>query len=185
MGLTVKQRGAQVATFRYIQVALMETLAAWVPTTPEMEAKLLFGAHIWDVAQHADALGKRTFELRLPLQHSLPPVAAYLELLGQLAGITDTRQRIAAFYDMMLPALGARYLAYLDRTDTLMDAPTVRILERMVETDARMIRESRKLRDELSALQLADPESNTRLGSLEAAIVEIVADSAKKEPVAA
>ena len=53
--LTVKERGQFVATLRYVHVSLMETLAAWVPTTPEMEVKLLFGEHIWDVAQHADA----------------------------------------------------------------------------------------------------------------------------------
>ena len=67
MLLNVTERGAHVATFRWIEVRLMETLAHWVPTTPEMEAKLLFGAHIWDAAQHADILGKRTQELRLPL----------------------------------------------------------------------------------------------------------------------
>ena len=40
-------------------VALMEIAAAWTPTTPEMEVKVLLGRHIWDFAQHADALGKR------------------------------------------------------------------------------------------------------------------------------
>jgi len=59
--MTVKERGRFVATLRWVNVSIMETLAAWVPTTPEMEAKLLFGEHIWDAAQHADALGKRTF----------------------------------------------------------------------------------------------------------------------------
>ncbi len=39
--LTVKERGQFVATLRYVHVSLMETLAAWVPTTPEMEVKLL------------------------------------------------------------------------------------------------------------------------------------------------
>lgn len=68
MILTVKERGQFVATMRHIHVWLMETLAAWVPTSPEMEVKILLGEHIWDVAQHADALGKRTSELRMPLQ---------------------------------------------------------------------------------------------------------------------
>ena len=37
MSLSVKLRGEYVATFRAIEVHLMEMLAAWVPTTPEME----------------------------------------------------------------------------------------------------------------------------------------------------
>ena len=90
MYLNVKQRGDHVATFRWIEVRLMETLAAWVPTTPEMEVKLLFGEHIWDAAQHADALGKRTFELRLPLQHSLGPAGGYVDLLADVARVTDS-----------------------------------------------------------------------------------------------
>src|SRR5262245_11596430 len=105
MGLSVKDRGVHVATFRYIQVKLMETLAAWVPTTPEMEVKLIFGEHIWDLAQQADALGKRTHELRLPLQHSLQASDAYVDLLKELAGLTETTQRIAGFYDVLLPAI--------------------------------------------------------------------------------
>jgi hypothetical protein len=150
MGLTVRERGEIVATFRHIQVHLMETLAAWVPTTPEMEVKLLFGAHIWDVAQHADAFGKRVHELRMPLQHSLRPSEAYVAVLTELSAATETGQRVAGFYDMVLPALASRYRHYLARTDALMDAPTVRILERCLTDQARMMRESQELREQVS-----------------------------------
>ena len=67
MSLSVQDRAEYVATFRFIQVFLMETLARWVPQTPEMEVKVLFGRHIWDLAQQADGLGKRGYELRAPL----------------------------------------------------------------------------------------------------------------------
>ena len=103
--LTVKERGRFVATMRQIHVWLMETLAAWVPTTPEMEVKLLFGEHIWDAAQHADSLGKRTYELRLPLQHSERPTEAYGQFLADVAALGPTPQRLAAVYDVILPAL--------------------------------------------------------------------------------
>lgn len=154
--LTVKERGQFAATMRYTQVWLMETLAAWVPTTPEMEVKLLFGEHIWDAAQHADAFGKRTFELRMPLQHSLQPADAYLKLLEEVANIAPTAQRLSAIYDVLLPAWATRYRNYLDRTDLLSDAPTVRILERDIVDTARMLEAARALRQEISVLQLAD-----------------------------
>lgn len=179
MGLTVKQRGEFVATFRWIQVQAMETLAAWVPTTAEMEAKLLFGAHVWDAAQHADALGKRSYELRLPLQHSLTPVLAYVEVLRELAAVEGAGRRIAAFYDALLPGLAARYERYLRETDALMDAPTVRIIERMRETEARMIREANELRAQLPALRLSDGSLVTRLASLESAVDDVVDHSRK------
>lgn len=117
-----------------------------------MEAKLFFGEHIWNVAQHADALGKRTHELRLPLQHSLCPVEAYVHLLEEIRRESQTAKRLAGFYDALLPGLASRYRAYLDRTDTLMDAPTVRILTQMSNNESRMIEQSKELREQLPEL---------------------------------
>src|SRR3954454_22860428 len=152
--LTVKERGQFVATRRAAQVWLMQTLAAWTPTTPEMEVKLLFGEHIWDVAQHADALGKRTSELRMPLQHSLHPADAYSELLTDIASIAPTAQRLVTMYEVLLPGIAERYRRYLSETDSLLDAPTVRILERWLFDWSRMLDASRKLREEYPDLQV-------------------------------
>lgn len=154
MALTVKQRGDVVATLRHIHVRLMEIAASWVPTTPEMEAKLLFGAHVWDLAQHADALGRRTYELRLPLQHSLPPPDAYRALLEEAASAAETAERLALLYDGVLPALAERFASYRSRTDTLLDAPTVRIIDHLAAEHARMRRDRNELlgqRPELAA----------------------------------
>lgn len=175
MGLSVKQRGQNVATFRYVEVHLMETLAAWVPTTPEMEAKLLFGEHIWDCAEHADAFGKRTYELRLPLQHSLRPTEDYLAVLNGVAAVTDTTSRIAGFYQILLPGFGARLRSYLNETDRLMDAPTVRIIERVLGDHERMIRQSREALAEMPDLGPRDEGFMHSLVSQDAAIGAIVA----------
>jgi len=174
--LTVKERGQFVATLRYVHVFLMETLAAWVPTTPEMEGELLFGEHIWDVAQHADSLGKRTFELRLALQRSMRPSDGYVELLGDVAAIGPTPNRMAAVYDVMLPAMVRRERAYLERTDKLVDAPTLRIFERHFADVTRMLAAAEELRRELPALQLADQQWIATLQAREANL-ELVADS--------
>jgi len=90
MGLIVREKAEYLATFRWMEVFLMEMLARWVPTTPEMEVKVLMGRHIWDAAQHADALGKRTFELRAPLHYTLAPLPAYVDKMNELASIEDT-----------------------------------------------------------------------------------------------
>jgi len=175
--LTVKERGHFVATLRYVHVSLMETLSAWVPTTPEMEVKLLFGEHIWDVAQHADSLGKRTFELRLPLQRSMRPTDAYVDLLTTVAAIEPTPQRLAAIYDVLLPALAERQQRYLEQTDKLVDAPTVRILERFLADAKRMIDAAHALRHELPELQLADRQWATALQKREATLELLAAAS--------
>ena len=174
MALTVKERGELTATYRFIEVKLMETLAEWVPTTPEMEIKLLFGAHIWDVAQHADSLGKRTYELRLPLQFSLRPSEEYIQILSELCEATESSDRIAGFYDVMLPALGSRFQNYLSQTDPLMDAPSVRILERILQDNSRMIQESKALREQLKLPSKEDSWVND-LARKESSIQTVVA----------
>lgn len=176
MPLNVKQRGDHVATFRWIEVRLMETLARWVPTTPETEVKLAFGAHIWDLAQHADALGKRTHELRLPLQHSLEPSSDFVAFLGSLAATVDTDKRVAAFYDCVLPGLERRFRDYVGQVDTLLDGPTVRILERILFDIERMKRECQALREEVPAVASPDARWLDDLRRREASMVDVVAD---------
>lgn len=173
MGLSVRERGETVATLRWIHVRLMEMLAGWTPTTPEMEAKLLFGSHIWDMAQHADLLGKRTYELRMPLQHSLWPTADYVALLDGIRLIEDTNARIAAFYDGILPALAERLANYLSHTDRLIDAPSVRIIERIASDQQRMIGESQTLRGDLPKLS-GSGDAATQFLADEAKIVDFV-----------
>ncbi|PYX84261.1 MAG: hypothetical protein DMG70_07010 [Acidobacteria bacterium] len=175
MTLSVENRAEKVATFRFIHVFLMETLARWVPMTPEMEVKVILGRHIWDLAQQADALGKRTYELRAPLQFSLRPLDRYARFLEEFARTTATSEKIHGFYEVMLPALAVRYRAYLDQTDRLLDEPTVRIVERILGDFTRMESESQRLLDELPELRPVDQTWLAGLRKLEAAETDIVA----------
>jgi hypothetical protein len=174
MSLTVQERGLCVATFRAVNVKLMEMLAQWIPTTPEMEVKLLLGTHVWDAAQHADAFGRRTHELRLPLQHSVPPEPDYARLLDEIAGAAATERKIAAMYDALLPRLDARLREYLAATDRVMDGPTVRIVETVLHDHERMQKECRELREALPAARASDPTFAEELARREAAIPRIV-----------
>src|SRR5512134_1684909 len=126
MGFTIRQKADRIGGFRYVSVAAMETIAAWVPTTPELEAKVLFGRHVWDFAQHADQLGRRTGELRAAAQYSLRPAAGYYKVLETVASAPGTLERVAGFYDGLLPDLEKRYRRYLAETDQLNDEPSVR-----------------------------------------------------------
>jgi len=178
MSLSVKSRAENVATFRFIQVFLMETVARWVPNTPELEVKVVFGRHIWDLAQQADALGKRCYELRAPLQSSLRPSESYMAFLEDFAETSSTAEKLHNFYDIVLPSLAARYRSYVNRTDRLLDEPTVRVMERILEEFNRMQGESQQLRSELPQLRLAEQARPTRLSQLEAAVADMVAERA-------
>ncbi|MBI1787417.1 MAG: hypothetical protein HYR60_07690 [Acidobacteria bacterium] len=173
MGLTIREKAEYVGTFRGVRVYLMEMLARWVPTTPELEVKVLFGRHIWDLAQHADALGKRAFEIRAPLHYTLRPSEEYQRLLEEISGCQGTAERIHGFYSVILPGLEKRHGDYLAHTDSLQDEPTVRILDRIQLDDARMRRESQALLAEIP-LRLADPEWPGRLAAQDSAVTQFV-----------
>jgi len=116
----------------------MRILAQWIPTTPEMEVKVLFGRHVWDCARHADQLGKRAFELRAPLNYTLPATAAYQRFLDDICALSSATDRVAGFYEAARPGLIGRYLGYCGITDALMDEPTVRIIEGAIRDFERM-----------------------------------------------
>lgn len=145
MGYSVKERAEFFGTFRWIEIQLMEMLARWVPTTPEMEIKVLFGRHVWDCAQHADYFGKRAFELRAPLHYSLPAVPEFAKLLADIAQLESTNDKLDAFYGVACPAIVRQYQLYVERTDPLMDEPSVRILENALRDYERMNAECTRL----------------------------------------
>jgi hypothetical protein len=149
MGLILREKAEYLATFRWMEVFVMETLSRWVPTTPEMEVKVLFGRHIWDAAQHADGLGKRTFELRAPLHYTLTPLPQYKRALQDLASVEDTTGRLQAAYDVILPGFAARYQHYLDNSDSLLDEPSYRVIGGILGDYARMRRERDQVLSEL------------------------------------
>ena len=176
MGFTIRQKADRIGGFRFVSVFLMETLAAWVPTTPELEAKVLFGRHVWDFAQHADQLGRRTGELRAPLQYSHPPTDGYRRVLDALAGASGTIDRVAACYDAFLPDLERRYRAHLAAIDRLDDEPSVRIVERILTDFPRFRADREAFGRERADLAPVDAGAPARLAALAAAEAEIVGE---------
>lgn len=150
MPMTVSDRAKAIGMFRWIEVRLMELAAAWTPTTPEMEVKVMFGRHIFDFAQHADALGKRTFELRQPMHYTVRPddVAAVID---REAAAVATAERIDALYDKLLPLVEKRYREYLADTDPILDEPSIIIIERILQDVARHRGDARNVRAEVAA----------------------------------
>jgi hypothetical protein len=169
---SVVERCNTIATFRRICVWSMETTARWTPITPEMEVKVTLGRHIWEYAQMADALGKRTFELRQPEHYTLPAAEAYEALMKDVAKTETTAGRIAAFYDGMIPGLLARFQNYIAATDPILDEPTVAIMERIVTDLQRQLKDIETLRGEVTLAKGA----GTSIAAREKAITTVLAD---------
>jgi hypothetical protein len=143
MHLTITQKADTVGTFRFVFVRAMEFLAGWVPTSPELEVKVLFGRHIWLLAQHADWLGRRAVELRAKLHYERCPAGAYADAFGSVRSIASSADRVSVFYDTLLPDLRARLSAHMAAVDPLLDSPTVDIIGRILADFDRMGRDAR------------------------------------------
>jgi hypothetical protein len=167
MSLSVQERARRIGTFRFVEVRLMETAAAWTPTTPEMEAKVMFGRHVWDFAQHADALGRRMFELRQPAQHSVTPSPGYVAFLDDVRALEGTAARLAALYDVVLPGVERRYQYYRTLVDSILDAPSLVIVERILADLVRHRADADRLRAELGVDRSGSDPLLAREGALE------------------
>lgn len=174
MTLSVKEKAEYLGVFRWMEVFLMETLAGWVPTTPEMEVKVLFGRHVWELAQNADSLGKRTFEMRAPLHYTLKPLDGMANCLEGLRELQRTGDRIHVFYDVVVPAVVERYRSYLGCTDHLLDEPSVRVIERILDGYARARRERDEYCKELETQPRHDQQLEYRWTKQLASLGEFV-----------
>jgi hypothetical protein len=172
---TVNERGRYIATFRYISVWMMETTARWTPISPEMETKVMLGRHIWEYAQMADALGKRTFELRLPEQHSIVPAPTYDAILKDVLKASTTADRIATLYDGIIPGIIARHRDYLAATDPILDEPSIVIVERNAQVLERQRVDAAELQRELKVSSGAAAAMAAR----EKAVATILAEEEK------
>jgi hypothetical protein len=131
-----------IRNYRYAVERMMRILGGWIALTPELSAKLLLGRHVWDVAQQADALGKRLPELRAPGHESepaSPAFAAFVDAIEQPERPGQTIERLTGMYRVLKPHLLAAYEEHLRHVNAVYEPPTQRILRRAIDEERRHI----------------------------------------------
>jgi hypothetical protein len=119
---------------------MMRLLGGWIALTPELDAKLLLGRHVWDCAQHADLWGRRLPELRAPAQQSEPAneaIVALMTLVQRAEAPSETVERVTAVYRVLKPHLATVYERHLALANPVYEPPTRRILERCLAEERR------------------------------------------------
>jgi hypothetical protein len=119
---------------------MMRVLGGWIALTPELDAKLLFGRHVWDCAQHADLWGRRLPELRAPAQQSEAAnegVVALVDLVQRVEAPEQTVERVTGVYRVLKPHLATVYERHLAVANPVYEPPTRRILARVIEEERR------------------------------------------------
>ena len=132
-GLSVKEAAERLHRFAYIERRLMFIQAGFLVAVPERNFKVWLARLQYQASKRADAIRKRLPELRLPkTKVDAVPSAGLTGWLDYLSHAPDTTSKwlgLRSVYQQLLSA----YKSYLDTTNPLADAPTVEILEPMVQ----------------------------------------------------
>src|SRR5690349_4266100 len=131
----VKENAQRLANYRYLEVQLMEMLAGWSHTTPQLAYKATFGYHVYDHAQAADMLGERLEQLRSGRYREEPATDEFARLCERVWKLESPLDRLVAVYRVLEPHLVSTYVYHADATDPLADAPTVRLLRGLAAMD--------------------------------------------------
>ena len=128
-GLSVEECVTWLKRLHYVWRRLHECFTARITSEPLFELKTAFSHHGWICAEHAGALRTRVGELREPpLGLDAVPHAGLDWVLDELRSAPDGATFCQGVYGVVLPALNEAIAEYLDSTNRLADAPSVRVL---------------------------------------------------------
>jgi len=156
--------------YRYVVERTMRALGGWIALTPEISAKLVMGRHVWDLAQHCDAFGRRLPELRAHAQVSepaSPDVVRFMDCLEEPERRDQTVERLVGVYSVLKPHLLATYRDHLARANSVYEPPTRRILVRCIADEERHIADGRTIMEHLSTDASAGARAASRQRCLE------------------
>ena len=156
--------------YRYVVERAMRAVGGWIALTPEISAKLVMGRHVWDLAQHCDAFGRRLPELRARAQISEPAnpdVVRFMDHLEAPEGRDQTVERLVGVYSVLKPHLLATYRDHLARANSVYEPPTRRILARCIADEERHIAEGRTVIEHLSTDESIKARAASRQRCLE------------------
>ena len=128
--------------FFFCEEALIRGMAGWLAAIEPLDLKLLLPRAIWEDAQTAEALRRRVFELHYPSRlMEIGDDAPLVDLFEAARHAPNVAAYLLGAVQVLMPALGAGYRAYLKAADDIGDGPTKRFLDLAVTEKDRQITE--------------------------------------------
>jgi len=119
--------------FFYLERRLSQALGAWTLAIPEFEVKLETGRHLFYHADAAKLLRERLHEQEL----TLAKIDAFRDqsiddFIEELLSAADVAELLVGIHQVVGRALATAYRHHIDDTDSVTDAPTIRMLRRIL-----------------------------------------------------
>ncbi|HEU5183925.1 MAG TPA: hypothetical protein VFU01_05115 [Gemmatimonadaceae bacterium] len=140
VGFSVDENVRRLVRFHWVERGLMMMAIARLPATPEWEVKCALALHQWLDVGHATALRARITEMRNPTPRmDVAPDRALDAFLEELQRAEDTVELLAGLYGVAHPALASAYRAHIERTNPLVDHPTVCVLKQALADEEEIL----------------------------------------------
>lgn len=131
---SVEENSRRLLRFFYFERRLMQALGAWTLSIPEFEVKLETGRHIFFHGDAARALRERLHEQ----ERRFAEIDGYRDseidlLVEEVLSATDAAELLVGIHQVLGRALQVAYRHHIDDTDPVTDAPTIRVLRRILD----------------------------------------------------
>jgi hypothetical protein len=136
----IEETARRIGHYQWVEQQLFETLGAWVPAVPELDAKVLLATHGHHHAWHAELWRRRLPELRdLPVDRVVVPakgeLRAFVDAMAEPAAPELTIEKLVGVYRVLVPALVAAYTFHLNHTSSVADGPMLRSLRFVLQDE--------------------------------------------------
>ncbi|HLO01912.1 MAG TPA: DUF455 family protein [Symbiobacteriaceae bacterium] len=136
----VETTAARLADIHGALLCGLHGLAAWIAAVPELETKIAWSYHLYDLAAGADAVARRIHGLtaerpEVPTPHN----QALWPFFHALLDLETTEEQIAGLYGVLLSAVLESCQEHLARTNPVADEPTIRVLYPLSEALESMV----------------------------------------------
>ena len=136
-GYDVDENAIRFSNYFHVLRELVHRSAGWLPLVGEFELKYRLGDHIHDDARAISRVRRRLYELRHPSDYPGAPWRELEALLDRLAAAASPGEYLAVAYGEAKPRLEAALRLHLDTLDPVSDEPSLRLLTKLVERQAR------------------------------------------------
>jgi hypothetical protein len=130
---SVAENARRLLRFFYLERRLAQALGAWTLAIPEFEVKIETGRHLFFHADAAHGLRGRLHEQ----EKTLTEIDAYRDaeidqFVEEILSADDAPELLVGIHQVAGAALATAYRHHADDTDPVTDAPTIRLLRRIL-----------------------------------------------------
>jgi hypothetical protein len=159
----VDENARRLIHYRFAENVCMTTAGGWASSSPAIKVKFALGQHCYEDSIHALWLGQRLPELRVTdeIERSMPPTFTwsnkaeppneeFLKFVEAMQMQDDQLLRLVGLYRVLKTHLCVYYRHHLVVTDTVCDAPTVRILKHILLEEEEHVKWGQAIYEEMA-----------------------------------